>query len=294
MDKPPRAKCRSVISAFGCRGRVVVRAEAAAPIREAAAEAGAAFLARATSGNIALPTFLMVSVTTEPGRPVIDAVFTWTRVGQRISIKIPTEVDLPELRHVLAHELGHVLIGGVLGQDLTSKGPYSEYVAERLGWEIGALAGWRPGIDQAIQNLRPNQLHWLPELVKLARTDRHRHGEAIEDVALLPRIERRWWIRAADSFIKPEAYALGTEHALGIELEPVELPAVVRADFAHILDPVIHESDRLPRGADGPTLEEFVVLVGSGVQQRYSKWSRQLPGQTLTHADEFLRLAPTV
>jgi hypothetical protein len=128
--------------------------------------------------------------------------------------------------------------------------------------------------------------------VKFAQEIQRRHGDAIEDAALLPRRDRHWWIRAADSFIRPEAYALGTEHALGIGLERVELPAAVRSDFAHILEPVTDQSDRLPRDADGHTLEEFIVLAGSVVARRYSDWSRKLPSRALTHADEFLRLAP--
>lgn len=185
-------------------------------IRGALADLGPAYARRSLKAGIGLPTFLGINArvgATREGKGACDP----TPHGYRVSLTLPVAPEMPAVRHLLAHELSHVLIDRPLRSASPNKGLIDEYLAERIAWEIIAEAGLVPGSDVLISNQRPAQLHWLRPLVAIAtRLAATTSRARVTRGKTAYRRDQNWLWEIAYGLTRGEVYALGTEHALGI------------------------------------------------------------------------------
>jgi hypothetical protein len=203
---------------------------------------------------------------------------------------LPDRPRIALVRHLLAHELGHVIVGQVLGADPTAKGVVAEYVAERLAWEITAAAGLRARLEVEIPHPRTGQNLWLRSLVAIVG----RRSDTPAPDRFAPagpgRQDERWLFEGSYRLLRAEAYALGVEQATGLVLGGPALPSALTAALATVIAPLLAEP--LPRQADSGTLEEYLVLVGTVVAARQREFLTELEPLVMTHRTDFLRLAP--
>ena len=262
-------------------------------LRSVIAELGPAFVHRATSAGIRLPDHLII-VATIWDREKGGGETLPMPAGYRLVLSLPDRPSLAELRHLLAHELGHALIGQVLAGDPVGKGLVPEYVAELLAWEIVAEAGLHAGTEVTISNQRIGRNRWLPDLLEIseqleALPDREKIG--LDSVA-----ERRFKSRlfvACYALVRAEAYALAVEQALGLSLDREELPAAL--ETAIVETAAVLSAWPLPPRANAAALEEYLVLAGSAAEAKLRGLVRFVI-EPLIEANraEFLRLAPAL
>lgn len=259
-------------------------------VRSVLAEIGPSVVGRAIEAGIHLPSHITVSANERTSRHNGETVCT--TAGHLVRLTLPADPSVRWLRHLLAHEMGHVLIGQILGAD-DARGLVGEYVAERIGWEIVLRAGLLPGHEVAIPNPRIGQDRWLKELVEIVeRLSRIPASERDPLARVSAPVEGLWRRRfiACYTLARSEAYALAVEHALGVNLPGPTLPPALKSALNDTVAGLIESP--LPEQADADVLDEYLVLVGSVASSRLRDLVWVLV-ETLVagNRDEFIRLA---
>ncbi|HSK48169.1 MAG TPA: hypothetical protein VLA05_09235 [Coriobacteriia bacterium] len=150
-----------------------------------------------------------------------------------IEIAISDPAPLDQLRHCVAHELGHVLINTWTRDSELTRGPAGEYAAERIGWQILRDAGLQPHTDVFVSPERYNQLAWLPVLARIIDELRSSPWRPGDDDTPHLRAQSRLF-RAGWTLCRAEAYRRG-QHDAGVEVP----------DEANIPDRLGQELDRV-------------------------------------------------
>lgn len=248
---------------------------------------GPAFQARARALGIELTIPFVVRLEFH-GEPGVDGTTLQDETTGRWSLvlKVAQNYQPATLRHVMAHELGHVLLAHVL-DELAMRVTSGEYLAERLGLEIAPLTTWKVG------DVASDQMLW-----RVASSDLSSLIPAVQAVAAEQPDAKRWTLpvphlalmfQATVWICKGEAYNLAFEHGTGMIPSRPALPTPLVAAIAAAMEPIASEA--LPAGAKREVIVDYATRVAASVSESFDELEGALHFLIRDNAVELLALS---
>lgn len=269
---PPLQRWPLAHTELACLGQLFGPPELVALVQAVIAQVGPAWQAQFERNQVPKPGILNILVQAPSSAAAGNSGSARTLAADAvIELSFASSISAARLRHLVIHELAHVFINQLAGDQLPGRGLIGEYAAERMSWQIARDSGLRPGRDVSVEVYRKTHRAWLRPLVMIA--DRIGTDPVPGRPEMGPRYTRdlKWLHAGAAQIANAEAYRLGQIDG-GIKLrnprrhfEPL-IPAALDAALAELFAPLTAAD--LPPDADGQAWRAFLRLVGPRLVRR--------------------------